>query len=105
MDHEKTVLLIMGSTRAGRVCRRITEWVAQRGRDCSDFDYQIVDLADWHLPMDDESAIPAIGSYAQPHTHAWSDKIKSADGFIFVTPQFIVGYPAVLKNAVAHLYS
>lgn len=104
MDHEKTVLLIMGSTRAGRICPRITEWVAQIGRGCSDFDYQIVDLVDWLLPMDDEAAIPAIGPYSQPHTRAWSDRIKSADAVIFVTPQFNWGYPAVLKNAVDHLF-
>jgi NAD(P)H-dependent FMN reductase len=104
MDHRKTVLLIMGSTRAGRICPRITEWVAQIGRAGTDFDYHTVDLADWLLPMDDEAGIPAMGFYAQPHTRAWSDKIKSADAVIFVTPQFNWGYPAVLKNAIDHLY-
>jgi NAD(P)H-dependent FMN reductase len=104
MEHEKTVLLIMGSTRAGRICPKITEWVAQIGREYTDFDYQTLDLADWLLPMDDEAAIPAIGPYTQPHTRAWSDKIKSADAVILVTPQFNWGYPAVLKNAIDHLY-
>lgn len=104
MERAKTVLLIMGSTRAGRIGPQITEWVAQIGRAYTDFDYQTVDLADWLLPMDDESAIPAIGPYAQPHTRAWSDKIKSAEAVIFVTPQFNWGYPAVLKNAIDHLY-
>jgi NAD(P)H-dependent FMN reductase len=32
MDRSKTVLLIMGSTRFGRICPRVTEWVAQIGR-------------------------------------------------------------------------
>ncbi len=45
-----------------------------------------------------------MGLYTQPHTRAWSDKIKSADAVIFVTPQFNWGYPAVLKNAIDHLY-
>jgi NAD(P)H-dependent FMN reductase len=104
MEHGRKVLLIMGSTRAGRICPRIAEWVARIGRDATGLDYEIVDLAQWPLPMDDEPGIPALGGYTQPHTRAWSDKIKGADGVIFVTPQFNWGYPAVLKNAVDHLY-
>ena len=104
MDREKTVLLVMGSTRAGRNCPKITAWVAQVGRACTDFAYEVVDLADWRLPMDDEPAIPAIGPYTQPHTRVWSDKIKSADAVIFITPQFNWGYPGTLKSAIDHLY-
>jgi NAD(P)H-dependent FMN reductase len=105
MGNRKNVLLIMGSTRAGRICPRITEWVAQIGRGCTDLDYEVVDLADWPLPMNDEPAIPAKGvPYAQTHTCAWSEKIESADAVVFVTPQFNWGYPAVVKNAVDHLY-
>jgi NAD(P)H-dependent FMN reductase len=104
MESRKTVLLIMGSTRAGRICPAITAWVAEVGRACTDFAYEVVDLANWPLPMDDEPAIPALASYTQPHTRAWSDKIKHADAVIFVTPQFNWGYPAALKNAIDHLY-
>ena len=106
MGIKKNVLLIMGSTRAGRICPKITQWVAQIGRDCTDLDYEVVDLTDWPLPMNDEPVIPAKGMhfYAQAHTRAWSEKIKSADAVVFVTPQFNWGYPAVVKNAIDHLY-
>lgn len=105
MERRKIVLLIMGSTRAGRICPRITEWVARIGQAHTDFLYEVVDLAEWPLPMHDEPGIPAKGSpYAQAHTHAWSEKIKAADAAVFVTPQYNWGYPAVLKNAIDHLY-
>ncbi|WP_263864114.1 NADPH-dependent FMN reductase [Paenibacillus lycopersici] len=94
----------MGSTRAGRNCPTITSWVASVGRAGSDYEYEMIDLAKWPLPMDDEPGIPALGGYSQPHTIAWSEKIQQADGVIFVTPQFNWGYPAVLKNAIDHLY-
>ena len=100
----KTVLLIMGSTRAGRKCPQIAAWVESIGQACPDFAYEVVDLASWSLPMDDEPDIPALGQYAQAHTRAWSDKIRTADAVVFVTPQFNWGYPAVLKNAIDHLY-
>lgn len=104
MGERKTVLLVMGSTRAGRKCPQITAWIEHVGRSCSDCAYETVDLANWPLPMDDEPAIPALGQYVQAHTQAWSAKIRVADAVVFVTPQFNWGYPAVLKNAIDHLY-
>ena len=100
----KTLLLIMGSTRAGRQCPQVATWVASIGQAHPDWACEIVDLANWWLPMDDEPDLPAVGRYIQAHTRAWSDKIKAANGIIFVTPQFNWGYPAVLKNAIDHLY-
>ncbi|REE78665.1 NAD(P)H-dependent FMN reductase [Paenibacillus taihuensis] len=104
MSQKKTILLVMGSIRAGRNCPKITAWVESIGRANSNYEYEIIDLAKWRLPMDDEPGIPALDGYSQPHTQAWSDKVKSASGVIFVTPQFNWGYPAVLKNAIDHLY-
>lgn len=76
MSQSKRVLVIMGSTRAGRKCPTIAQWVADIGGTCTDSAYEIVDLNAWHLPMDDEPGLPAMGTpYAQPHTRAWSEKI------------------------------
>jgi NAD(P)H-dependent FMN reductase len=102
---QKNVLLIMGSVRAGRLSPQIADWIARIGRAATKLSYEVVDLAEWPLPMDDEPAIPAMGIYGQPHTRAWSEKIKSAGAVIFVTPQYNWGYPAVLKNAIDHLYN
>ena len=98
----KDVLIIMGSVREGRRCQAIVEWVAARrpiALSC-----EVVDLREWHLPMDDEAAVPATGEYTTEHTRAWSAKIGNANGFVIVTPQYNWGYPAPLKNALDHLY-
>jgi len=100
-----TVLVIMGSIRAGRHCPKLAAWVIDIGRASTGPNYGLVDLADWPLPMDDEPGIPAQGGYAQEHARAWSRKIAGADAFVFVTPQYNWGYPAVLKNAMDHLYA
>jgi NAD(P)H-dependent FMN reductase len=98
-------LLIMGSVRAGRRCPQIAAWVLGIARAASDADYELVDLADWPLGMDSEPGIPAFGKgYARELTCAWSEKIKPASAIIFVTPQYNWGYPAVLKNAIDHLF-
>jgi NAD(P)H-dependent FMN reductase len=98
----RNILIIMGSVREGRRCPAIAAWAAAR-RPAS-LACEVVDLKEWPLPMDDEAAIPATSVYANDHTRAWSAKIKCADGFVIVTPQYNWGYPAALKNALDHLY-
>jgi NAD(P)H-dependent FMN reductase len=98
------VLVVMGSTRAGRLCPKIAAWVISVARDATDLTFELADLVDWPLPMTDEPGIPALGGYRQAHTCAWSDKVTGADAIMFVTPQYNWGYPAPLKNAIDHLY-
>lgn len=68
----------------------------------------IVDIADFHLPLFDEPGIPQAitdpARYAHQHTRAWSARIAALDAFVFVTPQYNWGIPAALKNAVDFLY-
>jgi NAD(P)H-dependent FMN reductase len=99
-------LVIIGSVRPRRVGPQIAQWVARIGRDAVAGTFEIVDLRDWPLPMDDEPAVPAGGEgYRCDHSQAWSRRIAEGDAVIFVTPQYNWGYPAPLKNALDHLYS
>lgn len=102
MAASRNILVIMGSVRDGRRCPAIVDWAL--ARKPASLSAQIIDLRDWHLPMDDEAAIPATGDYAKDHTRAWSAKVAGADGIVIVTPQYNWGYPAPLKNALDHLY-
>ena len=99
-----TILVIMGSVRAGRRCPQIAEWVLSLATEPGTLAYEIVDLREWHLPSGDEPGIPAKGTYTHDHTQAWSNKVAGADGFVIVSPQYNWGYPAALKNALDHLY-
>lgn len=101
------VLLIIGSVRPKRVGPQIAEWICDQAKDFPDIEVEIVDLKDWHLPMDDEPNQPKRMDglyYDQSHTLAFSKKIDAANGFILLSPQYNWGYPAALKNALDHLY-
>lgn len=104
MIHGSGILVIIGSTRARRLCPAIADWVARAGRENMAAEFEILDLRDWALPMDDEPGVPALEDYAFDHTRAWSRKVSGAAAFVFVTPQYNWGYPAPLKNALDHLY-
>ena len=98
-------LVVIGSVRPQRIGPDVARWVANLGMSAAPAGFEVIDLRDWPLPMDDEPGIPAQGDYTQPHTRAWSRKVAGADGVVFVTPQYNWGYPAPLKNAIDHLYA
>src|SRR5580698_2938604 len=104
MIQASPILVIVGSVRPRRIALQVAEWAAEVGRETTEAAFEVVDLKDWPLPMDDEPDVPAAGGYEFDHTHAWSRKIAAADAFVFVTPQYNWGYPAPLKNALDHLY-
>jgi len=98
-------LVLVGSVRPRRIGPDVARWIIGIGEASLPAAFELVDLRDWPLPMDDEPDIPAHGAYTQPRTRAWSRKIDDSDGIVFVTPQYNWGYPAALKNAIDHLYA
>jgi NAD(P)H-dependent FMN reductase len=103
----KKVQLIIGSVRPVRMGNQIADWliaVLARHKALSGIEIEVVDLKEWHLPLDDEPHKPAEQRYTRHHTQAWSTEIARGDGYIFLTPQYNWGYPASLKNALDHLY-
>jgi len=105
MTHASPTLVIAGSLRPRRIAPQVAHWVAQIGREATGGAFEVIDLKDWPLPMDDEPEVPHGGRYAFEHTRAWSRKIGGAGAYVFVTPQYNWGYPAPLKNALDHLYT
>jgi len=99
------VQIIVGSTRPGRVGMQLGEWVYNNVLDDPDIRYEIVDLAKHNLPLFNEPNHPKMNLYTHEYTKSWSNTIKNADGYIFLTPEYNAGYSAVLKNAIDYLYN
>ena len=98
--------IIIGSTRPGRNGEAVGKWVNEVAGKRSDAQFELIDLKDYNLPLNDEPVPPSMGyPYTHAHTQAWSDKIKSLDAFVFVTPEYNHGTSAALKNAIDYLYS
>lgn len=100
------IAIVVGSTRPGRLGIQVAEWVAEQATQRDGVAYELVDLADFDLPLLSEPTIPgaANGSYENLKTQAWSDRIKQFDGYIWVTPEYNHGVPAAMKNAFDVLY-
>jgi len=104
------IAIIVGSTRPRRRAAMVTDWVSEvahrhvaESGDTATF--EVVDLADYDLPVLDEELPGIFGQYAHPHTRRWADTIASFDGFVFVTPEYNHSVPAALKNALDYLFA
>lgn len=96
--------VIIASTRPGRAGLPIGRWFFDRASAHGGFDVELVDLAEVALPLLDEPRHPRLGQYEHAHTKAWSARIDAADAFVFVTPEYNSGTPAVLANAIDFLH-
>lgn len=99
------IAIIVGSTRPGRNGENVARWVYDLAQKRTDAQFELVDIADYHLPLLDEPVPPSMGQYMQPHTQQWSKKISEFDGYVFVTPEYNHSTSGALKNALDYLYS
>ena len=98
------LLVIVGSTRPTRAADLVLPWLTQKVTQHEAFDGEIVDLRDWPLPIFAEH-FGTIGdfsdpTYSAPLVKAWNSKVKDADAYVIVTPEYNHSVPGGLKNAI-----
>ena len=98
------VAIVIGSTRPGRKAEVVARWVHDIAAKRRDASFEVVDIADFHLPLLDEPLPPVMNRYSMPHTKAWAAKIATFDAFVFVTPEYNHSTSGALKNAIDFLY-
>ena len=108
IDTSLRLLVIVASTRPGRLGPAVADWfidaTAARAKELG-VTVDVADLAEIGLPLLDEPEHPAAGNYTHEHTRAWSRRVAAADAFLVVTPEYNFGMPATLKNALDYLYA
>jgi NAD(P)H-dependent FMN reductase len=97
------IAIIIGSTRPGRVGTAVADWVHTIASQRTDAEFEIVDIANFNLPLLDEALPASLGQYANDHTKIWAAKIAAFDGFVFVAPEYNHGISGALKNAIDYL--
>ena len=97
------LLVIIGSTRPGRVGPAVADWILDRARAQDEFEVRVADLAVIDLPMFNEPKHPRFGQYEHQHTRDWSATVAPADAFVLVIPEYNYGFNAATKNAIDYL--
>ena len=100
------ISVIVGSTRQGRFSEKPAQWIFHQLKK-RDVDARLLDLRDFPMPFFDQAVPPASPGrppYENEMVRKWTAAIGASDGFIFVTPEYNYGPPAVLKNAIDWVY-
>jgi len=101
------ISVIVGSTRQSRFSVKPASWILQHLKKGGGVDARLLDLRDYPMPFFDEPVSPATPGrppYEDEVVVEWTAAIAQSDGFIFVTPEYNYGPPAVLKNAIDWVY-
>jgi NAD(P)H-dependent FMN reductase len=104
MDKKTNLVIIIASTRPGRIGDKIGDWVLNFTQENSNFAISVADLAVINLPIFDEPNPPMSGIYENEQTKNWSKVIGDADAFIVVTPEYNYTMPPALVNAIDYLH-
>ncbi len=96
---------IICSTRPGRVGSSVAEWFSTVADEQAGFENELIDLADFNLPVYDEPNHPRMQKYEHDHTKAWSESVSKADAFVFVIPEYNFCPPPSFINAVNYLFN
>ncbi|HEY3287841.1 MAG TPA: NAD(P)H-dependent oxidoreductase [Gemmatimonadaceae bacterium] len=103
-DQQLRLQVIICSTRPGRKGPAVAAWMTEQAKAHGQFTVELVDLADFNLPILDEVAHPRLGQYEHEHTKRWSESVKRADAYVFVLPEYDFSMPASLLNALQCTY-
>ncbi len=98
-------MIVIASTRPGRVGLPVAEWFAERAREHGGFELDVADLAEINLPLIDEPNHPRLRNYTKQHTRDWSARVDAADAFVFVTPEYNYAASPALINALDYLFA
>jgi len=102
-----TISVIVDSTRQGRFSEKPAQWILQHLMKRDGIEARLLDLRDFPMPFFDQALTPAMPGrtpYENEVVKRWTAEIASADGFVFVTPEYNYGTSAVLKNAIDWVY-
>src|SRR5699024_342966 len=94
-----------GSVREGRNSEAVTQWIHDFAVNRNDegVEYEIVELADYDLPLLGSKLSEDRQAAAGAAIQAWSEKMASFDGYVFITPEYNHALGGALKNALDYL--
>lgn len=106
---QAAVAIITTSTRTPRVGPKIATIVKDilEKESGNETNLSMVDLADFKLPIYDETVVPyqvpSQATYAHEHSRRWSAEISKYDAYILVIPEYNYGVAGSTKNAIDYL--
>lgn len=96
--------VIISSTRPTRFGDKPAKWIAEHVAQRDDAEVEIVDLADYNLPLFDAPASDFWMPTPNEVAAKWQAKLNEFDGYIIVTAEYNRSITGALKNAIDWAY-
>jgi len=96
--------VIVTSTRPTRFGIKPATWIAEIAQKSGHFDVELVDLADYPLPLFDAPASDFWMPTPNEVAAKWQAKLNEFDGYIFVVAEYNRSITGALKNALDWAY-
>ncbi|MBF6081383.1 NAD(P)H-dependent oxidoreductase [Nocardia cyriacigeorgica] len=94
--------VIIGIVRDGRFGPVVANWFADHARAHGGYDVDVIDLADYDIPLELPAVPPAMNP--DPDRPAGmvglTERLSAADAYVIVTPDYNRSFPASLKAAI-----
>lgn len=100
------ILIVTGSARPNSANAKIVEAVKENLSSRQGVEVRIADLAALNLPFFNAPFPPSQPAYemSEESVKQWSEMVSSADGVVFVMPEYNHSMTAIQKNAIDWLY-
>ncbi len=98
------IAVIISSVRPTRFGDKPAKWIANHAAARGDVDVELVDLADYPLPLFDAPASDLWMPTPNEIAARWQAKLNEFDGFIIVTAEYNRSITGALKNAIDWAY-
>ncbi len=105
MSTKPNIAVIIGTTRAARWGHVPAQWIAQQITQDGRMTAEVLDLADFDLPLFDEVASNKWAPSADPRARRWQEAIGRFDGYVFVTAEYNHSISGALKNALDQAFN
>lgn len=96
--------VIVTSIRPTRFGIKPATWIAEIAQQSGHFDVELVDLADYPLPLFDAPASDFWMPTPNEVAAKWQAKLNEFDGYIFVVAEYNRSITGALKNAIDWAY-
>lgn len=104
MTGKPKIAIVMSTTRPGRFGETPARWLLDIASQRTDADFELVDLRDYPMPLFDEELALIYAPATNPVALEFARKMRTFDGYVFVTAEYNHSVTGVLKNALDHLY-
>ncbi|WP_172299828.1 NADPH-dependent FMN reductase [Pseudoruegeria sp. HB172150] len=94
------IAVILGTTRPSRWGHVPADWIKSRIEADGRLDADILDIADYDLPMFDEMASNKWMPSQNPNAVKWQEDLAKYDGYVFVVAEYNHSISGALKNAL-----